>query len=358
MRDMRLAGVVFLVLSCLSARLGAQTLSGTVADRENDSRLTGVSLQLFDSNGRSVALVFTDSNGVYTIPLATPGEYSIVARGWGYERTELGPLEMAGDNSVNLWLDAIPQNAEGHELHGVILDDSTRQPIGDASIVLLDNGGKILVGTISDAGGLYELPSPGAGLYALRVDGTEYRTLVTPSFVVGDGQNVTINVRLSKEVATQLDPITVTADAPVMEPLPIREFHRRRERGVGQFLTREELEVRQPFRFSDALRMVPGVRVVPMPKNPERPLGPGTGKYTVRIRGLSNRIGPQGCPPVLYLDGIRMGSIDDAEDGGPDMLMFPHDIEGIEVYSPATVPAEYGGSDAGCGVIVVWKKRY
>ena len=90
----------------------------------------------------------------------------------------------------------------------------------------------------------------------------------------------------------------------------------------------------------------------------DRPFGPRVGKYTVRVRGLSNRIPGYGCPPILYLDGINLGSIDDAEYGGPDLLVFPHDIEGVEVYGPATVPAEYGGSDAGCGVIVVWKRRY
>jgi len=119
----RRSGVAFLAFICLGTNVYAQTLSGTVADRDTGGPLAGVSVQLFDANGRPVAVEVTDSNGFYTMPLGTPGVYSIVARGWGYERAELGPLEVSADNTVNLWLNAMPQNAGAYELHGVVLDE-------------------------------------------------------------------------------------------------------------------------------------------------------------------------------------------------------------------------------------------
>ena len=351
--------VVAVTITSISARVEGQTLNGTVIDRGTELPLSGVSLQLLDASRATVAVAATDSNGFYSFALQEAGTYSLLVRAWGYELSELRSLDVFGDYTIDVWMDATTAARETFELHGVVLNDSTREPIADASVVLLDNGGAIVQGTISDVGGLYAMPSPGAGLYALRVDGADFKTVVTQSFEVADNQNVSVEVRLSKRTATELSPITVTADAPIVEPLPLREFHRRRERGLGNFLTREEIEQRQPQRFSDALRMLPMIRVVPMPPDADRPFGPRSGRHTVRIRGLSNRIGGyEGCPPVIYLDGIKLGSIDDAEYGGPDLLVFPHDIEGVEVYGPATVPAEYGGSDAGCGVVVVWKRRY
>ena len=36
----------------------------------------------------------------------------------------------------------------------------------------------------------------------------------------------------------------------------------------------------------------------------------------------------------------------------------PGEVEAIEAYdSPASMPAEFGGSRAGCGVIVIWTRR-
>jgi hypothetical protein len=57
------------------------------------------------------------------------------------------------------------------------------------------------------------------------------------------------------------------------------------------------------------------------------------------------------CVPQIYLDGMRIRtcSIDD--------LASPMDLEGIEVYRSAVVPAELAGPGSSCGVIALWTRR-
>jgi hypothetical protein len=59
------------------------------------------------------------------------------------------------------------------------------------------------------------------------------------------------------------------------------------------------------------------------------------------------------CPPALYVDGILI--LDGASH--IDEFVLPYEVEAVEVYkSAASVPARFGGSTAGCGVIVIWSR--
>ena len=62
--------------------------------------------------------------------------------------------------------------------------------------------------------------------------------------------------------------------------------------------------------------------------------------------------------PVIYLDGIKVHR---PGTGSPMYVLWEVtslDVEAIEVYKgPASVPAEFSGSDAACGAIVIWTRR-
>jgi hypothetical protein len=80
---------------------------------------------------------------------------------------------------------------------------------------------------------------------------------------------------------------------------------------------------------------------------------PGPSDYIVLNRykhfDPSGRPGP--CFPIVYLDGYRTGgaSIDD--------LVFPSDVEGVEVYKGLSeYPGQFASPDARCGVIAVWTR--
>lgn len=145
--------------------------------------------------------------------------------------------------------------------------------------------------------------------------------------------------------------LRLVARTPVLTPVEISErerrrrqgitdFHERRTRGLGSFITREEIEARGASHTSDVLRTRPGIRFV-------RAGG------RLGIRFVSTSIVRRDCAPMIWVDGQRAPGmeIDD---------VLATDIEGIELYSgPSTTPMEFsqGSSTSTCGTIVVWTRE-
>ncbi len=133
----------------------------------------------------------------------------------------------------------------------------------------------------------------------------------------------------------EMEPLVATAIR--VRRLEIKGFYERKHwgelLGLGYFFTAEDIDRWRPSSVASFVAMmVPG------------------------MSGLSNRrmsVGFSGrpCPMALYLDGIRVSA---GDLGG---FVKPFEVGGIEVYKgPASLPAEFGGSDARCGAVVVWIK--
>jgi hypothetical protein len=139
------------------------------------------------------------------------------------------------------------------------------------------------------------------------------------------------------------------------------------ERGTsGYFLTREDLERPGIQRVTDAFRMIPNVKV-------DCAVLPGLSS-ACRVRNRRTARGPEGlCDMFTYVDGIPH------EPGMLGLNEFqPEDIEGMEVYTGASIPARFKGSFSSgnsvmtdartgkpgfiagsgptCGVIVIWTR--
>jgi len=113
-------------------------------------------------------------------------------------------------------------------------------------------------------------------------------------------------------------------------------FTLRKRAGIGTFIDEKEIARHATFDAVDALRRVPGIRIV------------GTGMFK---RVLMTQYNGGACVPSLFLDGFRMQL-------GPADLdnINPNEIGGIEVYrSAAEVPMQFQSLD-GCGTIVVWTR--
>lgn len=114
-------------------------------------------------------------------------------------------------------------------------------------------------------------------------------------------------------------------------------FNARKERRVGHYVTREQLDRMNSARFVDALREVPGVQLRAI-------RGGGT---TLALRGSR-------CPPLVFIDGFP------ADAGVMDLDMIDiANVEGVEIYSGvATVPPEFMGArgNHGCGVVAIWSR--
>jgi hypothetical protein len=117
---------------------------------------------------------------------------------------------------------------------------------------------------------------------------------------------------------------------------PIAGFYARASRGNGRFITRAQIEQRNPLRTTDMLRLVPGVNVYT-----------GLGPSQVRYRGAN-------CPPEVFLDGMPLGPAPFDLDAFP-----PNSIEGIEIYSTSTAPVEFRRAfgRVGCGTVIVWSRQ-
>jgi hypothetical protein len=144
-----------------------------------------------------------------------------------------------------------------------------------------------------------------------------------------------MEVRLAA-LAMQLPTVEVRRQVEVYDSR-LAGFNSRREKHVGHFVTREELDRMRSARFVDALRQIPGVQMRPL-------RGGGT---TIALRGSR-------CPPLVFIDGFP------ADAGTMDLDMLDlASVEGIEVYSGvATVPPEFMGARGthACGVVAVWSR--
>jgi len=137
--------------------------------------------------------------------------------------------------------------------------------------------------------------------------------------------------------------------------LELHGFYRRmqdRENGVntGVFIRQEEIERRNPSRFTQLLEGIPSMRLI------------RSGACGTLWRCYAPR-GADGCYMSVFLDGHRLNPLHVPPHENPwlrrdfpDELISPGGIAGIEVYARVNqAPPQYQGL-AGCGVILVWTK--
>ncbi|MEO6443820.1 MAG: carboxypeptidase regulatory-like domain-containing protein [Gemmatimonadaceae bacterium] len=186
----------------------------------------------------------------------------------------------------------------------------------------------------SDPGGKFTLVKSSVGPLTIHVR----RIGFAPDSVrinVLAGKTVTANFVL-RRLAMELRPVVVTGRREVTGRMA--GFYQRQSRGIGYFISREQIERRNPSNMTDMFRMIPGVRVE------------SRGFRTqVRFRGAR-------CSPLTWMDGspLYAGEFDlDSVD--------PRSFEGIEVYSgAASVPAEFQGNrsvSSACGTVVLWSRQ-
>lgn len=214
------------------------------------------------------------------------------------------------------------------QLSGTVVGPDGK-PLEGANIYLVGTA----VGARADARGGFRLTGLPAGTHTVEV-----RQI---SFAL---KRYTVDLSPTREnkLAAVLDTRAnvlgaVTVEAKAGSSIP--GFDERAKRGMGNFMTRDDIEKRQSILLTDLFRSVPGLNVAFDGSN-----------YTVQ----SSRAGNISCPMQWYLDGAQF----DNSDNSIDQFLRPDDIEGIEIYKSASeVPVQYQGRNAACGTILVWTKR-
>lgn len=219
-------------------------------------------------------------------------------------------------------------SADTVRVSGKVEDLATGEPVSGARVRLVSVASGAQVAVVeSDSVGEFVFPALAEGDYVVHVERIGYGEVEEAVRMEGRA-----DLRLFASLvpdAVDLDPVIVTVGrrgSSVMD-----DFERRRALGFGSFVTREDIEKRHPFRVTDALRSIPGVRLVPG----------SFGDNALMLRGR--------CRPSIYIDGIATDPT-----ASLDLSLRPDDVEAIEVHSTATVPARYAFE--ACGVVLVWTR--
>jgi hypothetical protein len=214
---------------------------------------------------------------------------------------------------------------------GRVLDAESGQPVERVEIRLVGDAEDLV--QFTDGAGRFLFPRVQPGVYEVLLTHLAYGSQ-TDRIEVGTGERVSYEVRLAME-PIELAPLAVTVERRRISPRHLG-FYGRLSLGMGgYFITREDIERRQPLRTAHMIDELPGVDIHPI----------NAFEYHVWF----SRYG-RGCLPPVYVDGMfwEQGIVG----------LQPVEVEAIEVYDgPASVPAEFGGSRAGCGVVVIWTRR-
>ena len=181
---------------------------------------------------------------------------------------------------------------------------------------------------MTDSTGVFQGMRLPPSVYGVEAEALGYTALFHTVDISGYGV-ADLAIELSPD-ALELEPLVVVTRQ--RSRLELAGFFRRRDRGFGHSLTRDEIEARQAGFVSDLVRTMPGVTVAP---------GVMGGGGVVRMRG--------GCMPEVILDGVRM-----SQPVVLDNILTIADLEGIEVYTGATSPVEY--SHSSCGTVLAWTR--
>ncbi len=213
-------------------------------------------------------------------------------------------------------------------LRGRVLDSEMGNAIADATIRIGKDRG---VAAKTDSLGFFSVSNLRGGQTEIRIQQIGYeeglfRVHLPDSGVVAQDFPLDFNGFMLPEVVVQ-------ARAEILQPRYI-DFERRRMRKLGAFLRWDDLKKASYNSVGDALRTIRGVRIQ-------------CDQSRFECFAVMSRT-PH-CLPTWYIDGVEVRSF---HENTPI-----RDIYGIEVYrGTGEIPAEFGGSNAGCGVIVMWTK--
>jgi len=210
--------------------------------------------------------------------------------------------------------------------------DSGGAGIANADVRLLATD----ISTQADEHGRFELRGLPAGWVRLEAMRVGYRPVEYDlELVQGVSRTVPEPMLVLQPIPVELAEIFVSGEAAGVRRR-LAGFYDRRDKGIGSYVTFDEYVERwgQPIRPSDMIRTMRGIRVGP------------DGRVTARRC-------TRGGLPVVYLDGMYLGNTGFTD---VDVILAPHHIEGIEVYTDATIPPQFNRLGAVCGAIVIWTR--
>jgi hypothetical protein len=237
-------------------------------------------------------------------------------------------------------------------VEGRVIDSANGAPVAAADVRLRALTSGVEFRATTGDQGLFTVAGLALGRYLARIERVGY--LIREDTVNLGLESVT---RLEFELAP--DPVLlpgVPAEGRAHAPLnAMSGFWERRERNIGHFITREDIDRLKPNRTADLFRRIPGTQI--------HPIGYGQVAIFARVRNADGRP----CIPAMFVDGAPYVMTDRGLDD-----FNPASIEAIEVYSgSARIPPQFNATgrdqprwrndqiigNPRCGVIVLWTRR-
>ena len=236
--------------------------------------------------------------------------------------------------------------AAAQTVTGIVVDGIDNEPVAGVVIALADSAGVRLGVIETKADGSFMLRLERAGRYTLSTQRLGYSSVRSQPLTILSGAGLEVEIRLERApIATQALAVRTHSRLARLERAG---FYTRRDKGIGRFLTAEDIRRRGSMLVSDLLRTEPSVRIV---------YNSARAGWDVVFRGATTSVvGKKApCVPLVVVDGVRVRT---DHSMGLDELVEVSEIEGLELYpGSAGVPAQYSGMGAMCGVILLWLKR-
>jgi len=228
----------------------------------------------------------------------------------------------------------VPSSAgAGVAVMGRVIDIRTTEPIPSVRIAfrLPNTGGDPVWQGLSGSTGTFVTARMESGEYEVEVQMLGYADILSRITFAQDG-DIDLRIELVPE-ALALEPVVVAVRR--QSRLETQGFYERQARGIGHFLDRADIEMRNPWRVADLFYGIPGARVIPTTLGQPAP--------NVLLRG--------NCMPLIVLNGAPIsGRV------RLDEILHPQDLEAVEVYHGASAPIQYSQFTT-CGTIMVWTRE-
>jgi hypothetical protein len=215
---------------------------------------------------------------------------------------------------------------------GTATDAATGRPVADVAVRIAGAG----LQTVTDASGRFRFAAIPAGRHVLQSSHIAFASR-SDTLDLADDLHLDIGVRLAG-AALPLEPLQVAARS---RTLIDAGFYQRRDRGIGEYITRNEIRDRGHQRLSDLLATIPGFR---------RTLR-ADGTSSMDARGKKSIV--LTCDTQYFLDGLRADiAATDIDNLGLE------DVEAVEVYRGAAgIPLQYGAVGGACGAVLIWMRK-
>jgi carboxypeptidase-like protein/TonB-dependent receptor-like protein len=240
-------------------------------------------------------------------------------------------------------------------LVGVVRDARSKTPLPAAEVIIEE----LKLHARTNTQGRYRIEDIAAGRYNVAVRLLGYDSAST---LVGfSGADSTARDFDLVTHAQRLAEIPVRGKSEPLGTAKLRVFAARREKGIGHFISAEELQNQLNRQTGDILQKIPGTWI--LRNNSAAYVAVSRGEQSIEPNQVARICLPgkgcskMGCAAAVFVDGAVVYR------GEPDEAPFdvntipPSQIAGIEFYSgPSQMPPELNATRRTCGALVIWTK--